>query len=62
MSIRDEIAEVCRAHDKFMIEAREWLRSSPVSESDDAGLIFKDNDNNALAPAPQPDAATLFGD
>jgi hypothetical protein len=22
----DEIADVCRAHDKFMIEAREWLR------------------------------------
>ena len=57
MSItRDEIADVCRAHDKFMIEAREWLRSPPVSEPDDPGIVYKEYDNSEPAPAPVADA------
>jgi|SRR5215471_5229990 len=51
---RQQIADLCRAHDEFMIEAREWLRKPPASESDDAGLIYKDYDNGALEHAPHP--------
>jgi hypothetical protein len=52
---RQQIADICRAHDEFMIEAREWLRKSPVSESDDVGLIYKDHDKSAPQPAPAPE-------
>jgi len=41
MTIRDEIRELCIAHDKFMAEAREEIRSPPVSETEGAGLIYK---------------------
>ena len=56
---RQKIADLCRAYDEFMIEAREGLRRPPVNESNDAGLIYKDYDNGALQhaqqPEPQPD-------
>ena len=57
MSItREEIRQLCIAHDRFMAEqASEPIRRPPVSETDDAGLIYKEFDNNALAPAPQPE-------
>jgi len=56
MSIRDEIRELCIAHDKFMAEAREEIRSPPVSETEDAGLIYKEYDNNALPAGSEGDA------
>jgi hypothetical protein len=66
MSVRDEIRELCIAHDKQMAEDREWLarreaQARPfVRKSDNpAGLIFKTVEN-ASAPAPQPDAAASF--
>jgi hypothetical protein len=57
MSIRDEIRELCIAHDRFMAEqASESIRRPPVSETDtDEGLIFKTIDD-ALVPAPAADA------
>ena len=33
-----------------------------MSETGDAGLIYKEYDNNALQPAPQPDAAPEISD
>src|SRR5262249_12430190 len=59
---RQQIADLCRAHDEFMFEAREWLRRPLVSESDDAGLIFKDYHDDAFQPAPEPEPDALFGD
>jgi hypothetical protein len=54
---KDEIAQLCAAHDRFMAEqASEPMRRLPVSETDAGGLIFKDYDNNALQPAPQPES------
>ena len=39
MSIRDEIRELCIAHDRFMAEqASEPIRRPAVSKSNDAGL------------------------
>ena len=59
MSItREEIRQLCIAHDRFMAEqASETIRRSPVSESGDAGIIYKEYDNSALPPA----AATAEG-
>jgi hypothetical protein len=59
---RDEIADVCRAHDKFMIEAREWVRSPPVSETDDAGLVYKQHDNSEPAHAATREQQASEGD
>ena len=59
MTIRDEIRELCIAHDKFMAEAREEIRSPPVSETEDAGLIYKEYDNNALPAGSEGDADTF---
>jgi len=62
MSIRDEIRELCLAHDKQMAEDRQWLAQyrararSPASESDDDGLVYKDHDNAAQQPAPATEA------
>jgi len=60
MSItREEIRQLCIAHDRFMAEqASETIRRSPVSESGDAGIIYKEYDNSALPPA----AATAEGE
>src|SRR5262245_29192509 len=56
MSVRDEITELCRQHDRFMAEhTSEPIRRPPVSESDTDGLIYKDHDNNAPAPASEGD-------
>src|SRR5262245_49712840 len=54
MSItREEIRQLCTAHDRFMAEhASGPIRRRPVSESDTDGLIYKDYDNSALATAP----------
>ena len=54
MSItREEIRQLCIAHDRFMAEqASETIRRSPVSETGAAGIIYKDYDNNAMAAAP----------
>jgi len=55
MSLRDEIRELCIAHDKQMAEDREWLArrevpaASLVQRNDNpAGLIFKTNENALL--------------
>jgi len=63
MSItREEIRQLCIAHDRFMAEqASEPIRRPPVSEPDDAGLIYKEHDNSERAPAAEPAAATLEG-
>src|SRR6516225_10567581 len=60
MSItREEIRQLCIAHDRFMAEqASETIRRSPVSESGGAGIIYKEYDNSALPPA----AATAEGE
>jgi hypothetical protein len=57
MSItRDEIRALCAAHDRFMAEqACEPIRRPPVSETGDAGVIYKDYDNTALAAAAEPE-------
>jgi hypothetical protein len=55
MISRDEIGHLCQEHDRFMAEAREWLRRSPVSESDTDGLIYKHYDNSAQAAVPVPE-------
>src|SRR5262249_37787549 len=53
---RRELAELCRIHDRMMAEAAsERMRRPPVSESDPDGLIYKDYDNSAPAPAPEAD-------
>jgi hypothetical protein len=52
MSIRDEIRELCIAHDRFMAEQEsDAIQRPPVCESDDAGLVYKTHDNNEPAPA-----------
>jgi len=60
MSItREEIRQLCIAHDRFMAEqASETIRRSPVSESGGAGIIYKEYDNSPLPPA----AATAEGE
>ena len=64
MSItREEIAELCRQHDRLMAEAAsEPIRRSPVSETDAARLVYKDCDNNALLPARQPELEAIYSD
>jgi hypothetical protein len=57
MSItREEIRQLCIAHDRFMAEqaSESITRPSPVSEIETDGLIFKDYDNSALQPAHEP--------
>ena len=62
MSIRDEIRALCAEHDRFMAEQEsEAIRRPPVSEPDDAGLVYKEFDNGAPAPAAEPDAAPFEG-
>jgi hypothetical protein len=53
MSItREEIRQLCIAHDRFMAEqASVRIRRPPVSENEDASLIYKDYDNGAPVPA-----------
>ena len=52
MSIRDDIRVLCAEHDRFMAEqASEPIRRPPVSETDDAGLVYKQHDNSEPAPA-----------
>ena len=53
MSItREEIRQLCIAHDRFMAEqASETIRKPPVSENDESDLIFKDFDNGTLQAA-----------
>jgi hypothetical protein len=53
---RDEIRRLCLEHDRFMAEARESLRRSPIRESDPGALVYKAMDNNALVAAPAADA------
>jgi hypothetical protein len=61
MSItREEIARLCAEHERLMAEAREPIRRWPASKTDNGGLLYKDYDGNAPAPAPQPDAAANF--
>jgi len=56
MSLRDEIRELCLAHDKLMAEqASEPIKRPPVSESDtDAGLVFKTVED-AMVPTAEPE-------
>jgi len=63
MSItREEIRQLCIAHDRFMAEqASEPIRRPPVSAPDDAGLIYKQHDNSEPAPALAADT-TLSGE
>src|SRR5262249_28452473 len=53
MSItREEIRQLCIAHDRFMAEqGRETITKAPVSENDEPDLIFKDFDNGTLQAA-----------
>jgi hypothetical protein len=62
MISRDEIRHLCLEHDRFMAEARESLRRSPVSESDRDGLIYKDYDNNALLAVPAAEGEPPFAE
>jgi len=63
MSItRDEIRQLCIAHDKFMAEAREEIRSPPVSEIDNPGILYREYDNSEPAPAAADDAGDSDGD
>jgi len=57
MSIRDEIRQLCIAHDRFMAEqASEPIRRPPVSETEDVdGLVYKTTET-PLPAAPQPDS------
>ena len=52
---RRQLAELCQQHDGMMAEASEPVRSPPVSETDDAGLVYKEYDNSAPASAPEND-------
>jgi hypothetical protein len=52
---RDEIGRLCLEHDRFMAEARESLRTSPVSAFDPGALVYKDHDNNAPEPPSEGD-------
>src|SRR5262249_44786843 len=61
MSIRDEIAHLCREHDRLMAEHDEWMArregagSSPRQESEPVlDLVFKTIED-ATPPAPQPE-------
>jgi len=61
MSIRDEIAHLCREHDRLMAEHDEWMArregagSSPMQESEPVlDLVFKTIED-ATPPAPQPE-------
>jgi hypothetical protein len=48
MSLRDEIRELCLAHDRFMAEqASEPIRRSRVSETELPGILYRDYDGNA---------------
>jgi hypothetical protein len=59
---RQQIANICRAHDEFMIEAHQWLRRQPVSESNpDTSLVFKTIED-ATPPAPQPEPMPSEGE
>jgi len=56
MSVRDEVAELCRQHDGFMAEhASKPIRRPPASESDNDEIIYKDFDNSAQAALPVPE-------
>jgi hypothetical protein len=54
MSLRDEIAQVCRQHDRFMAEQAREAQWSPYAQKSgpDHGLVFKTHEN---APAPAAD-------
>jgi len=58
MIFREEIRQLCDAHDRFMAEAREEAeRAAPMRKSDgDHGL------KDALLTAPEPEAAVFYGD
>src|SRR5262245_13241844 len=67
MSTRDEIRELCIAHDKQMAEHREWLarreaQSASLARRNDnpAGLVFKTIEN-ALVEAAEPEPAAVNG-
>jgi len=67
MSIRDEIRELCIAHDRFMAEqANEPIRRPPVSETELPRIIYRDYDGAAFQPTPEPTPEptpdALFGD
>jgi len=53
MVSRDEIARLCAEHDRMMAEASEPIRSPPVSETDDAALVYKTTWSEP-EPAPEP--------
>src|SRR5262249_49144209 len=58
MSLRDEIRELCLAHDKLMAEqASEPMRRPPASE-----IIYRDYDGGAQASASVADAEPLEGE
>ena len=49
---RQQIADLSREHDRFMIEARKWLRGLPVSAAPDEGILRRTYDENALVDVP----------
>jgi len=63
MSItREEIRRLCIAHDRFMAEqASEPIRRPPVSETEDASLIYKDYDNGEPTAAATVEPADWSG-
>src|SRR5262245_10863960 len=56
---RQQITDLCREHDRFMIEAREWLRSPPMSAAEREGILRRDYDGNALVDVPAAAAASF---
>jgi len=63
MSIRDEIRELCIAHDRFMAEqASEPIRSPTVSENDDDRPVIYKRYDPPPAPVPEPEREPSDGE
>jgi len=63
MSIRDEIRELCIAHDRSMAEQiSEPVRRPPVSETDDVDVLVYKTTETPLPPAAEADDRTSDAD
>jgi hypothetical protein len=66
--MRDEIRQLCAAHDRLMAEHDEWMAqrevaaASPVQKSDLGGLLYRTNGNGAQATARAQDSAPSDGE
>jgi hypothetical protein len=67
MISKAELEELYREDDRLRAEHRAWMArrapsaSPPVRETDDASIIYRTVDNNAMAAAPQPEDAAING-